>query len=970
MSDTPSYHSLEITNIETVESVNRTYAFNRNGSISRIIKVEGINDTGFALEDYNKVHQSIIQFMRSLSSTDIDVQFFKLRRRVDNVLELENPSAPVYMKERNRFLREELIKKGEILKDYFYISIVSHPAQEDEGFVESIKSNLKFLKDVFKGGSNIDELNDRFSPGATLERMRRLDAAVSSLSTSLDTAKCGHVVLNTKKEICECYMKFLRDTSRGNDTTALENAKEFRRTLLLGTSTEEYPKYFVHDDNFHKTYRLDYVSAEENIHARSVKPILDAPFEFNYMVAFRNTTHDEAKAKLDRKIKIASMVNNAENNPNSVTENYETQANLDESRSARMSYTQKGSLALETAIHFTYRQPMLQIESILKSEQMTLDAYVQELDQKLHTAYFGSVQQSYWATVMGPWENYCRTMPGMINLKSLAIKTSIEFPIDITHILPLYNHSRPDLKYYGVNHFFTDSRTILPVNLMDPDLPSWVYLITGDMGSGKSVTCNLFISMLETCILESGKAPITRIIDWGGVAGSFYKRSKVRDVYGKMGTVLNFASPKKPSIQVLELTEIGRAPTPAKIQALKLACTSVGLEEQDIVENIGYYYEATYGFEGKLTREIRESFLVKHLGVDKKTALGLSPLFELQPGECEPSVDQMNYIMSFLEILLSPDVNKTIIDYNRDLMMDYVRETYRRVTNRFPMLYDLLTLLRESNPDKGDDVNVIIRLKNFTREGTYKMFDRNGDVPLDADFILFDMYGLDRDPKLKRLYGIAISALVQDDMYKKMDRVRICLVDECSFSLENDSFRKFMVSFCRTSRKYKFLLALSTQLYYDFFEHNENDGKIITDLATNRIFCGYNSMNAINDAVRRCNMSKGEAHEMTNLGVKKGEKGSIVSSYSRFLLISNKKTGREVLTVKNILSPFEYQLYSSSKEDNAILRFYTEEKGMNIVEAIEIVNSKKFAENDGQGLLNHLALGNHLDALAIVREHV
>ena len=966
-----SFLEIPILGVEYIDSMKRSFVFNKDGSIGTMMKVEGINDSSFVEEDYLRVNRMLSQAIKNLDTNEINCQFM-LINSIDNTIPnctLEN--LPPHLIERNRFLREEMVKNGEVFKKEFYISFNCVPSPREEGFFEGWSRKIKNIIQSFQSTVSLEAIDSKFSEALTIGRIRKLNTTAKSFTSSLKELNCKYNDELTKEEVVGIYRSILARSKYDANKPFIVDDADFKRSLLSGTRTYEKPfSHVVHDDYFFRTYSLDRVSSSEWISGDQMKAILNTNSEYIYTVNFRLMDHRESSKKVDRKLAFLRFVNGG-NDTGKKVENAEVAIEMNEAEEIRQRFAEGGSYGVECSISFTYMINEFRRSKIKEEEMLDDDEYVLDLDQKLHHSNFGKVAQSEWVALPGQWQILCLNLPGVTNVASPFVDTMIELPDNLAYLLPVYDQKRLDLKHYGVNHFYTDYNTIVPYEYFDKAQDSFVTLIFGVMGTGKSVTINLILSLLYQSRAISGKDPVVRGLDFGGVAGSYYKLAKLMG-----GTILNFSTSKKPKINPFKLSDIQRYPTPLKKESIKdfifLMKKSKGdsiPEEEELEHSIDDYYNDLLGFEDRITDKIKYTLIEKHFAIsedqlidDEGRVLPLVDILVLNPGECEPNVDSMNLISGIIEVMLSPTFDRVTVDYERSQVVRLIQLLYRSTEGRFPYLNDFFELIKKLDPDSI----FLGRLSKWVNGGTYRMFDGEGDIDLTSDFVLFDMYGLDKDPQLKMIYTALIAQLIIDDMYKKMDRSRVFIGDEIWAALESDTLRKFIVAFSRTSRKYKFGMILATQLPTDFFDASGSDGEKIVSLANNFIFCGFRDRSIINKTCSLYGLPNGMRETLSKMGVADGEEGSVVKKFSRFVMVSNKKSGKEISIFRNILSPLEYQLYSSSKEDNAIVKYYHEVNGAEILSALKFIASGRHIGDEG--LIEYLTKNNHFEALEMVQK--
>ena len=937
---------LDIPIIGIEETPEYGLAFSNLGGVSAAIRLMGINDSAFTEEDYERQNQAMSEVIRRLNSTEISMQFIARKTKKRDIPTCELMNLPPQLIERNRYLREELAKNGSILELEYYIIINANASLKEEGIIDSFKRNIKTIKSVFSGVVSSDVLDDKFNEKSILSRIRKIKNTYMLLQELIGSS-CELSPLS-KREFEELYFVLLNPGKHKDECPAFDDNESFRRQLMIKSGeVKENSKSFIYGDYLHRSYVLNSVSHANNICGSDIRALLDSPYEYIYSIHFRILSREESLKVTERKLLIANIKNQTSTGGTSVQDDRD----LGHTENIIARFNEEDRILCELAATLTVMIPESRFRKMCRDGYMDSGEGVEQIDMSLKNNVFSKIADSSWTGYSGQWASFCYSLPSCSPINAVFTETIMESPGALPYLLPLYMNQRTDIKYHGFNHFFKDDGGIIPFDVFDNKLPSWVYLIFGNMGMGKYVTINLLISMLYSSKIASGKNPVIRGLDFGGQAGSYYKLSKLLN-----GQIFNFATAKKPSIQIMELSENNKYPTPDKIDSVMNFLIGHGVEEYELEESVIEFYERRFTYEGRLTDEIEINIARELFKQSLEVTTQFVRICKMAPGECEPNVDYMNMLMGTIEIMLSPDPDEVVIDYERDGIINLIQALYRTTPGRFPYLLDFKQALEKV---VDDDSPLIGRLSKWTRDGSFKMFDRDSDVKFDNDFLIFDMYGLENQKQLKRIYTLMITKLIEDDMYKKMDRQRMFLGDEIWSVLDTPAMVDMLYAFSKTSRKYKFAVALATQLPTDLFKAGETAGNNIISLATNYIFCGFTDINTINETAARYNLNEGTRNELSKMGVKTTKFGP-VEKYSKFLMVSNRFDGRKINIYNSYLSPFEYQLNSSSKEDNAIIRFYTEIKGMEVVNTIRKIIDRLHLGDDE--LKTYLRSNNHIDA--------
>ena len=304
-----SFQEIPILGIEYVESMKRALIFNKDGSISTIIKMTGINDSSFTETDYGHVNYILSQAIKKLDTLEINCQFMVINS-IDNTIPdctLEN--LPPHLIERNRFLREEMVKNGEVFKKEFYLSFNCIPSPKEEGFIEGWSRKFKTIIQAFQNKVSLEVLDAKFSEALTIARIRKLNSTARVFTKALKEIKCEFKDDLSKQDVVDIYRSILARSRHDPKKPFQVDDKDFKRSILSGTRTFEKPfSHVVHDDYFYRTYSLDRLSSNEWVSGDQLKSILNTNFEYIYTVNFRLMSHRESSKKIDRKLTFLRFI--------------------------------------------------------------------------------------------------------------------------------------------------------------------------------------------------------------------------------------------------------------------------------------------------------------------------------------------------------------------------------------------------------------------------------------------------------------------------------------------------------------------------------------------------------------------------------------------------------------------------------------------------------------------------------------
>lgn len=902
-----------------------------DGSVSVIIPFKGINNTSLVEADFERMYESVQFSLDKIDDINLSIQFLMVR--TNDVVDVKSEHLPSYLQPRAEFVKR-LASNYQLFRNEFYFCL--HYANLGE-------KKRKTLPDLLKKWA----LSKDFSQESYEKNMMGLGERISNLSENTDLmlnvlSDIGTQprVLQTEQQIYDILQKFTRPKKSRQEKLDIDQDHEVpRQALFSGVDAQVYKDHFVMDGFYHKVFSLDR-APKKMIFGRTIDVIESVEFEMIYSVTFRLMSNKEAidtfrLRQFEEGIKLGSDKDSIAPDKTKqyeyekVDENYE-----DFVRGEGRGVSVCPVLVLRVQEDF--------VDKMSKRMLMSREEYLKKLEQDLTKRVFNQFGSSEWIGEHNTqWMMYCHIIPGMSNIHSLVMRDMMLSTENIPYFLAIYDNQREHIQHNGTNHFIDLRGNLFKFMLKDPDLAAWNYSISGQTGSGKSVLVNALLTMQFS---EAGNPPVICILDVGGDRGSY---SKFMDLVG--GSKINLSGAIKPSIQLFKIIPERSRPTPNKIQALaklvkKESDVEFDLKEIEIrVKN--YYNEFLEKGGNNLTDYLRKELFKSVLGFDQTEKL--KDAFELKEGECEPDEQRMALIMSILDVILSSnkkDVDGFRYGIDEDMTAGFVLETYRFIgekENRFPKMSDFYKVveakLHERSPkdNQGNslmsqlDTKMLAKLYNWTENGQYTMFDRESSIDLDAsNVILADLKGLESDKQLQLIYTMLISQLFSDKMYFIKDRRKIIIRDEAWSLMVNDKARAYFESDLRTARKNGFVTISVSQLPIDYNKPDPAVGKAIISNMQVQIFCKFTSRSVCEEVAREFHLPEEMIDDLQSLGVQSEtmSDASVRKTYAKFMMIAEYGSKRSIYILKNLLHPFEYNLYSSSSEDNAVIDYYLKVK--------------------------------------------
>lgn len=906
----------ELTLHSAVEYRNgRAFLVHRNGSISAIVPFEGMNNTALSEPEFEAMFAGIKKVIDDIPEHEgISVQFLMLRTADKEEMHAE--ILPTFLRPRAEYYNK-LVENYQIFKNRFFLSILVPPS--DEKKVDVVK---KYFKNLL--------LKQHTEKHYFEKSMTDLEHRISVCSEMIDvfTNLFGdlHVnfkLLKTRQEYYDIIQLFTRPGKSKFDKITVDEEKESpRQALFSGVRAKVHRKDFTLDDYFHRIYTLDR-APKDYIYGKSIDLLESVPAEFIYSLTFKKMTYAQSINLFKWKTAEARMKSGV--NESAIVEDRSLMANEKRVSDAYDSFVYGDAYGVDVSANFVLRLKEDYISKRMRELRLSRDEVVRRYDHMLTKRVFAKFGNSEWANEESTsWPVFCQLIPGHSDLNRLALKKMFLSTSELPYFIAMYDNAR-NLSHNGTNHFIDYRGNAIVFDLLDPSYTAWNYSISGQTGSGKSVLVNTILTT-EFADAVKGKSPIICILDVGGDQGSYTKFMKLVG-----GEIINLSSMKKPHIQMLELVAERAMPTPNKIKAIADLFEKDGHISESMENSVRLFYlEVLSKGAQNLTDDDKKKIFYEVFGFEEKP--DYREAMKLAPGECEPSPQQMNLIMALMEVVLSSnpkelDAFKNNFEY--DEVIELIQMTYRRIEDRFPRLSDLYaTAVDAIDESTQTGKRFLTKLKQWTKDGIYSMFDMETDVNLNNDVVLVDLKGLEHEHSLQMMYTLLFSQLFNDKMYFIRNRRKLMIRDEAWAILKNDRARRYFIEDLRTSRKNGFATILCTQSPTDVFSPSPADGKVILDQMQVSIICRVATDSIASEIGRELGLGQESIEMMKTLGVQKEvqEDGSYKATHSRFMMIvDGGGAHKQVYILKNLLDPFEYILYSSSAEDNAVINYYMQE---------------------------------------------
>jgi conjugal transfer ATP-binding protein TraC len=291
--------------------------------------------------------------------------------------------------------------------------------------------------------------------------------------------------------------------------------------------------------------------------------------------------------------------------------------------------------------------------------------------------------------------------------------------------------------------------------------------------------------------------------------------------------------------------------------------------------------------------------------------------FQLEEGEKEPSSQKIKFLLALLESMFTDNEAEKLPKLSKSLLEETVISTYQKALSenmRMPRLSDLKKCLDDS-PDR-ELKNFAKMLYPWTGDRAYgKLLDRDNELDLKSDFVVFDLKGLSSYPDLQAVMTLIITDFivgkVESNNPAYFGRRKRILMDEVWELLKSRAASNAMEYWVRTLRKSGSGVTFITQGLVEIANHAISSA-ILGNTATKLILLQKGDLGPVRDILK---LNEQEMSLISSLKQKKG-------SYSEAFLIAND----DRTIIRAMPTPVEYWLATSDKDDNNALEELRKEK--------------------------------------------
>ena len=196
-------------------------------------------------------------------------------------------------------------------------------------------------------------------------------------------------------------------------------------------------------------------------------------------------------------------------------------------------------------------------------------------------------------------------------------------------------------------------------------------------------------------------------------------------------------------------------------------------------------------------------------------------MFDLEPGEKEPTSAKIKLILAVLELILKDQEQKGLPKREKALLEEAIFEVYKRTGDRLPTLSDLKLLLENHSVLEMKRYAQI--LFSWTGNTAYgKMLDRPTNIRMSRDLVTIEIKGLTNHSELKDIFLLLLTSFIQETAASDMTRPYLMICDEAErFFKSGELSKQFIITCYRTWRKYRASIYCLSQNYRDFLSDPE-----------------------------------------------------------------------------------------------------------------------------------------------------
>ena len=281
----------------------------------------------------------------------------------------------------------------------------------------------------------------------------------------------------------------------------------------------------------------------------------------------------------------------------------------------------------------------------------------------------------------------------------------------------------------------------------------------------------------------------------------------------------------------------------------------------------------------------------------------------------------LNFINTIMDLLLEIREKNMNADLYRNIVSRAVRNMYLAVES--PVLGDLIDFIEDEDTSKAEVIRRLLR--GFLDDPVSRIINGKSTLQYaEEPFVIYDLQGIGGlSEKLRELLTFIV---IQEAKRSAFEITNSFIVfDEAAQLIKDPRLADLMEELFATARKYNTGVWTVTQNFLSFKEAALSS-KIKINTTTTIFLSHANDEEAKRVIAEDFGLSAAEKEAFESLKTVKGE-------YSTALFRTQIGANLESEVVRIELSPFDYAVATSDKEENRLLAKFAEVRGSNLVDA-------------------------------------
>lgn len=310
-------------------------------------------------------------------------------------------------------------------------------------------------------------------------------------------------------------------------------------------------------------------------------------------------------------------------------------------------------------------------------------------------------------------------------------------------------------------------------------------------------------------------------------------------------------------------------------------------------------------------------------------------MFDLKPGDTEPTPEKIRLILAILELILKEDDRKSLPKREKALLEESVYRTYQNHKGQIPTLSDLREVL--TNHPMQEMKRFADILYSWTGQTAYgQMLDGQSTVRLSKDLVTIEVQSLNQQSELKDVMLLLLTSYIQDMASTDFERPYLLIVDEAERLFQTELAKQFVITCYRTWRKFNSAIWCLSQNYRDFLA----DKNLAASLLPNTTSVVILRQRKIDwkDFQETFDFNEAQVEAIKSLQIVKGQ-------YSEFYYLQDERQGIVRLTPE----PLSYWICTSDGNEKAkILELQSQNPNLSTLEVLKQLAFPKTTKTTNQ----------------------